>query len=486
MYGEDSPEAFGRWLRQLRGKTKQETLAKRLGVVQSVVSRAEQGKLTPETARRYDVHFTGLGAVDRGAIVARHRDLGGARGRTAAEEEESRHAVPPPGAAPGLVLSPEGLAAMVGAGGGLAVSPPAEMLAGLPGGLYWMPTSTGKVVDVSMDRRMFVAGGGLLLPAAALEQTRHDLRRSVTGACATADVGEWQEIAWDYGLIFGGTPPAVLLGRLQVDIAALGEALQRLHADLARRELHRVAALLAAFTALTVADLGDLHSARRWWRTAKQAADVSGDVQARLWVRGQEVVSALYEQRPVPVILDLVAEAEAVSADAKAPPAAIQGLLDGKARTLALASRNADAETALHEVRENFGCLPALTTGDAESYFGWPESRLRMTESYAYSHLGDYASAERAQTAALALFPAAALLGPAKIKLHRALCLVRTGDTAAGVEHAHEVMTGLPRERHDHFIADLGHRVLDAVPVAERGRDGVREFREYVGGHGVA
>jgi hypothetical protein len=392
------------------------------------------------------------------------------------------------------MVTPEGFAAVAGAGGGLAASPPAELPAGLsgggspvlPDGLYWMPTNTGKVVPVPMDRRMFVAGGGLLLPAVVLEQTRHDLRRSVTGGCATADVGEWEEIAWDYGLAFGRTPPAVLLGRLQVDVAALGDTLQRPYTDLAKRELHRVAALLAAFTALTVADLGDLHSARRWWRTARQAADVSGDIQARLWVRGQEVVSALYEQRPVPVILDLVAEAEAVSVDAKAPPTAIQGLLDGKARTLALASRNADAETALHEVRENFGRLPALTSGDAESYFGWPESRLRMTESYVYSTLGDYARAERAQTAALALFPAASGLGRAKIKLHRALCLVRTGDTTVGAEHAHEAMTGLPRELHDHFIVDLGHKVLDAVPVAERRRDGVRDFRAYLGGHGVA
>src|SRR5262249_24913930 len=125
--------------------------------------------------------------------------------------------------------------------------------------------------------------------------------------------------------------------------------------------------------------------------------------------------------------------------------------------------------------------LPAHTTRDTESWFGWPESRLRHTESYVYSHLGDYARAEQAQAATLALYPATAVLGPVKIGLHRALCMVRTGDVASGIEDAPTVMTGLPRERHDSVIVGLGRTVLDAVPVAEQGRDGVRAYRAYLG-----
>jgi hypothetical protein len=293
-------------------------------------------------------------------------------------------------------------------------------------------------------------------------------------------------IAWEYGFSYMTTPPAELLGGLQVDFAVLGDVMRRQRADAAQRELYRVAALLAAFTAMTLANLGHLRYARRWWRTAKEAADASGDIQARLWTRGNEVVRALYEQRPVPAVLDLVAEAEAVSADGKAPPSALPFLLGGKAQTLALTGQAAAAEAALHEVRDNFERLPAYTTRDTASVFGFSEPNVRFTESAVYSTLGEFARADRAQAAALALFPAHEPRRPVKIKLQRALCLVRAGDVVPGVEHAHAVMTGLPREQHDRLIVDLGHKVLGAVPAADRGRDGVREFAAYLGGHEVA
>jgi hypothetical protein len=50
--------------------------------------------------------------------------------------------------------------------------------------------------------------------------------------------------------------------------------------------LCRVAGQLAAFAAKAWAGTGDARRARDWWRTARQAADRSGCVQTRMWVRG--------------------------------------------------------------------------------------------------------------------------------------------------------------------------------------------------------
>jgi hypothetical protein len=332
---------------------------------------------------------------------------------------------------------------------------------------------------VDIDRRLVLGGGGV----AALELARHDLLGTLVADRATADVGEWQQISWEYGLRYTSTTPAELLASLRVDIPALGGTLQRHPSGTARQELHRVAAQLAVFAAHTVANLGDLPSSRRWWRTARQAADASGDLETRLWVRGREIVRALAEQRPVPVILGLVAEAEAIST--KAPPTALPELLSGKARTFAVAG-SPRAEAALDDVRDNFTRLPAHTTRDAESMFGFSEYDVLYTESYAYSHLGEFARADSAQVAARALLPASRVRGPAGLELHRALCHVRAGDVAPGVEHAHAVMTSLPREHHVRPVVELGHKVLDAVPAAERERDGVRAFRAYLGGNKAA
>ncbi len=355
----------------------------------------------------------------------------------------------------------------------------------LPGGPYQVVASAGDVMLVAIDRRKLMEVAGLL-PVTISEQTRHDLLGSIVADRAAADVDEWREILQEYGLRFRSTPPAELLTGLEVDLAALGDALRHQRADPARRELQRVSALLAAIAAHTVANFGDLRLARRWWRTAKQAADESGHVETRLWVRGREIVGALSERLPTPVILDLVAHAEAISASAETPPTALPQMLGGKTQALALAGQAAPAEAALGEFRDNFDRLPAHIIRDTDSLFGFSEHDVRFTESYVYSHLGDFARAEQAQTAALALSPTTGQRRPAMIKLQQALCLVRTGDVASGVEHAHTAMTSLPRQHHARPVLSHGHRVLDAVPAGERDRDGVRAFRAYLDGHEAA
>src|SRR5690349_8859700 len=104
----------------------------------------------------------------------------------------------------------------------------------------------------------------------------------------------------------------------------------------AKQELIRSAALLASLIATTIANLDDLRSSRRWWRTAKQAADESGDVGTMVWIRGQEIVRSLYEQRPLPAILRMIVEAESLTVDRQAPVESVQKLLSGKAQALSI------------------------------------------------------------------------------------------------------------------------------------------------------
>jgi hypothetical protein len=44
-----------------------------------------------------------------------------------------------------------------------------------------------------------------------------------------------------------------------------------------------------------------------------------------------------------------------------------------------------DAEAALRQLREVFAGLPSEATGTRESWFAWPEYRLRHTESFVHS-----------------------------------------------------------------------------------------------------
>src|SRR5262249_21706811 len=136
-------------------------------------------------------------------------------------------------------------------------------------------------------------------------------------------------------------------------------------------ELHRAGALLAALMAMTTANLGLVRDAGRWWRTARRIAQQSGDIETGAWVRGREIVRAIYEQRSVGAILRLIDEAE--SHVGGAPPRALPQLVGGKAQALALAGNGKEATTVLQQLRGIHDCLPVQATVDdsRSTVFSW-------------------------------------------------------------------------------------------------------------------
>jgi hypothetical protein len=193
-----------------------------------------------------------------------------------------------------------------------------------------------------------------------------------------------------------------------------------------------------------------------------------------LWVRGREVVRAGYERRPVPVILQLASQAE-TRLDG-VPPEALPEFFTGKAQTLALAGRHTEAEQALCQLRD----LP-VSSHHQDSLFDYAEENLRFTESFVYSHAGNFTKAERAQETALTLYSDDNLRGPAQIGMQRALCLVRIGDTTEGTRHALDTITNLPLAHRIRPIVDLGQKVLDSIPAHERNQTWAKEYDECLG-----
>lgn len=124
------------------------------------------------------------------------------------------------------------------------------------------------------------------------------------------------------------------------------------------------------------------------------------------------------------------------------------GLYAGLAQTLAADGRRAEAIAALGQVADITERLPADVVADADSMFGWSEVRLRHTESYVYTALGDTARAYAAQDQALALYPDALARERAAMLLHRATCMIREGDVGGGLAYVGTVLDDLPAEQH--------------------------------------
>ena len=157
-----------------------------------------------------------------------------------------------------------------------------------------------------MNRRQLLVDLGVLglaAPLAGVEAVRQGLTAAVAGDRHAADLDEWGRIVQEYAHFRYVTPTDRLLRDLMADLSVLQVRLGGADGTM-QRGLARAGAQLGAICAMAWADAGEPRRADRWWRTARQLADGSGDIEARTWVRGWEVTNGLYAQRPVPVILE--------------------------------------------------------------------------------------------------------------------------------------------------------------------------------------
>lgn len=323
-------------------------------------------------------------------------------------------------------------------------------------------------------RRQRLAGAGLLVaaPLAGTEAVRHGLGAALHGGI---DLDEWNQIADEYAHAYCRVPPERLLPDLSADLAWLSGQLRV--AGAATRGAYRVAGQLAAVMAVALASAGEPRLARGWWRTACAASDRSGDLHTQAFVRGWEVVDGLYEARPVPEILVRAQESVALLDGVVCAGAA--ELYAGLAQTLAVAGRRSDALRALARVEDLTGRMSAAVAADDESLLGWPEVRLRHTESYVYTWLGDAPAANTAQEQALRLYrPESPARQPTQVRLHRAAGMLRAGDVSGGLAYASNVLDALPAELHNDHVYALGRAVLALLPRREGGRSDAAELRE--------
>jgi len=310
----------------------------------------------------------------------------------------------------------------------------------------------------------------------ALEVLRHDLVQ-VAGCDGTASLDEWEAVVWDYGYSYAVTPPEHLLTDLSVDLAVAQGQLARLTDEPTRRALLRTIALLEAFLAQTLSNLGNVRAGRRWWRTARATADRARDPEAQTWVRGREIIRGLNERWPLPVVLELADEAVALNARLGLGTGDV---LMGRAQVLAAMGRSADARTAMTHVYRTVDQLPGRITSDVTSMYGWSEYRLRHGESLVYTHLGDLPRATAAQDRALALYPAHMFRARAQVQLHQAIALVKGGEAEAGAAHAQRVIGELPEAQRIEVVLEVARSVAQAIPPEERQRSEATALRELL------
>ncbi|GAA0925745.1 hypothetical protein GCM10009554_05440 [Kribbella koreensis] len=300
-----------------------------------------------------------------------------------------------------------------------------------------------------------------------LEAVRHELAGSFGPG---TEVAEWRAVATSHAHEFATTPPTERLPELTADLQLL-----RSGAASGSAALAVPAAELAVMIALTLAELGRLRSAERWWRTARATADGSAERRMAGVARSWEATSGLAEQRPLPSLLELADDALAL-ADR---PADVARALAARARVLAALHDADGARQAVCDLHAVTADLPGRSVVSS-SPFEWGAFGADGVEGRVCAALGDTLGAYLALDRALG----AGVFGAserAELELVVAQCLVMDGDTAAGLAVGMRVLVELPDEWHTHHLYETAGRVLSAVRGGDLARRAVRDFRELLG-----
>lgn len=305
---------------------------------------------------------------------------------------------------------------------------------------------------------------GVAIGGDALETVRHGLVGSFGPG---REVDEWRAVTAAYAGEFATTTPAELLPELTADLQLL-----RTTASPGSTELTVPAAELSVLIALTLTGLGRIRSAGRWWRTARAAADSSGERRIRSLVRSWEASSGMVERRPLHELLELAEEALTLADD----PEQLARALAVRAQILAAMG---DAEGAQRAVRGLLVVATELPPGSS-SLFACSQREVFGVEGGVWTTLGEPSAAYEALDRALGLCPPERLRERAELELVLSRCLVVEGEAATGLAVAMRVLVELPDPWHTHPLYDVAGRVLSAVQGEELGRAAVRDYRELL------
>ncbi|MFJ7592993.1 helix-turn-helix domain-containing protein [Streptomyces sp. NPDC097617] len=290
------------------------------------------------------------------------------------------------------------------------------------------------VLEGQVDRREFLtdAAGAAIAPLVASDLLSAGFAARLTCGPTT---DEWEAKLATYGTQYMSLGAADIQRRVSAELVTVQQQLDN-------PRLWSVAARLMTLYAKTFPG-SDGAKAVHWYRMAAKAADTSGDVDTRVWVRGRAAIALGYEGAALP-IADVFAD-QAIALSDNRPSLGLLNAVFGKAHAAALRGDHATARRLLAEGRRIFD---RAGSHEQTSDYAVPFWRLNVFTSLLAARLGDETTAVAAQDAAAAELPATLPRFATHLEMHRGLMLARSGDLVAGTAHARTALDALPPEKH--------------------------------------
>jgi transcriptional regulator with XRE-family HTH domain len=288
--------------------------------------------------------------------------------------------------------------------------------------------------DVNRRQLLLALLAGAATPLASTEALGRAFEFALDTSALSVD--EWLSKLEGYGHDYMATGAGEMQARLAADLV-------RLQTQLDHPVLSAVAAKLLTVQGKTMPSAdGRRTGAIRWYRLAISAADRSGDIAVRVWVRGRAALALAYEGAELPVAHHFASEALALSEE---PSLGQLNALLARAHAQGLDGDRRGALATLDDAQRTFD----LVGSDEQiSDFAIPEWRMATIASMLASRLGEEPLALAAQETADRTRPATVPRFATHIELHRGLMMAKAGSREEGIAYAQGALAKLRPERH--------------------------------------
>jgi transcriptional regulator with XRE-family HTH domain len=318
----------------------------------------------------------------------------------------------------------------------------------------------------------------------AVDRIRRRMDDALVGGTVSAIMlDEWEEATVGYGKQYMTVPPLRLLCDVLLDFGDVRRMSERRQSLEFSERLCRLAGRLAGLIGMIMINVGDQRLARSFFRTARTAADETGDRHLRAWVAVREALVPLYYGDPDEA--SALARAGAGLAGRNPCVAGVMApVLEARALAWTAAWRE-DASTgpALRRVRtllapahEALSRLPATERGDTA--FGYTERQLLFHEGDTLVMLGDHQGAEQAFTWSLDLYAPDEILDRSLISLGLARCRLEADEPEEALRLGLDTLLAVPREHRSEIMMRSARLLADTVAARHGEQRAVREYRE--------
>ncbi|MDN3357471.1 XRE family transcriptional regulator [Actinomadura sp. DC4] len=330
-----------------------------------------------------------------------------------------------------------------------------------------------------------LAGAGVALDGQILGAV-DGVRRRMDDTLVTASVSptmldQWEETALGYGKQYTSTPPLRLLCDVLLDFSEVRRMCEQRQPIELQERLCRLAAQLSGLAGAIMINLGDHRLSRSFFRTARTAADETGDRGLRSWVSVREALVPMYYGDPRES-LHLARRAQDLAGRTPSAAAAMAPIVEARALGMLVKRGRTDAASSAKRAIARGQAVFSQLSKDhvADTAFGYTERQLAFHIGDTLTNMGDHTHADESLRRALTLYPPSSELDRTLISLDRSWCRLQKGAPDEALDTARQTVLALSPGQFTDIIAQRARQLIGAA-VAEYGEiTAAAELREVL------